>query len=98
MQKDEDLWGADASMFRPERWEDLKPMWKYLPFLGGPRMCPAQQMVLTQYGYLLVRFVQAFRRMDNKDVEMKFVEEHRMTKQSRNGVKVAFTEARETTR
>ena len=93
MQRDEDLWSADASTFRPERWETLKPKWNYLPFLGGPRICPAQQMVLTQLGYLLVRFVQEFRRMDNKDEEIRFVEEHRMTKQSRNGVKVAFTEA-----
>jgi len=91
MQRDEDLWGPDADMFRPERWEDLKPMWKYIPFLGGPRICPAQQMVLTQYGYLLVRFIQEFEGIENRDEEIKFVEEHRMTKQSRNGVKVAFS-------
>ena len=60
LQKDEDLWGPDATRFRPERWEKLKPMWKCIPFLGGPRICPAQQMVLTQYGYLLVRFIQEF--------------------------------------
>ena len=91
MQKDEDLWGPDADSFRPERWENLKPMWTYIPFLGGPRICPAQQMILTQYGYLLVRFVQEFECIENRDEEIKFVEEHRMTKQSRNGVKVAFS-------
>ena len=90
MQKDEDLWGPDAARFWPERWEKLKPMWTYIPFLGGPRICPAQQMVLIQYGYLLVRFVQEFECMENRDEGMRFVEEHRMTKQSRNGVKVAF--------
>ena len=90
MQKDEDLWGPDATRFRPEWWEKLKPMWKCIPFLGGPRICPAQQMVLTQYGYLSVRFIQEFECMENRDEEMRFVEEDRMRKQSRNGVKVAF--------
>ena len=93
MQRDPDLWGPDADTFRPERWENLKPMWNYVPFLGGPRICPAQQMVLTQYSYLLVRFVQEFDRMENRDPVLEFVEEHRMTKQSRNGVLVAFTGA-----
>ena len=33
MQQDQDLWGPDADVYRPERWEDLKPMWKYIPSL-----------------------------------------------------------------
>lgn len=95
MQKDQDLWGPDAAECHPERWEKLKPTWTYLPFLAGPRVCPAQQMVLTQYGYLLVRFAQEFERIDNRDDVFEFVEEHRMTKQSRNGVKVAFVPERQ---
>lgn len=90
MHQDEYVWGDDAKTFRPERWEKLKPTWAYVPFLGGPRTCPAQQMVLTQYGYLLVRLMQEFERMDNRDETTEFVEEHKMTKQSRNGAKVAF--------
>ena len=80
MQQDKDLWGPDADEFRPERWENLKPKWSYIPSLAGPRVCPAQQVVLTQYGCLLVRFVQRFESIANADEEYRFVEEHRLTK------------------
>ena len=41
------LYGEDADLFRPERWDpdinnliDLKDIrWGYLPFNGGPRIC-----------------------------------------------------------
>jgi Cytochrome P450 len=42
MQRREDLYGADALTFRPERWEDTglaDVKWGYLPFNGGPRLC-----------------------------------------------------------
>ena len=39
MHRDTALWGPDANEFRPERWENLKPGWKYVPFGGGPRIC-----------------------------------------------------------
>jgi hypothetical protein len=42
-----DLYGMDAELFRPERWDEDMPMqhdpvkakWGYLPFHGGPRIC-----------------------------------------------------------
>ncbi|OCT46538.1 Cytochrome P450 [Cladophialophora carrionii] len=42
-----DLYGLDAELFRPERWDEDMPLyrdstsakWGYLPFNGGPRMC-----------------------------------------------------------
>lgn len=42
-----DLYGMDAELFRPERWDEEMPMknnptnakWGYLPFHGGPRTC-----------------------------------------------------------
>ena len=40
MHRREDLWGKDAAEFRPERWEGLLPGFSYLPFNGGPRICP----------------------------------------------------------
>jgi cytochrome P450 len=39
MQRRTDLWGDDALLFRPERWEGRKSDWTWLPFSGGPRTC-----------------------------------------------------------
>jgi cytochrome P450 len=47
MHRRPDLYGMDAEVFRPERWEEDMPMnhnptnakWGYLPFNGGPRIC-----------------------------------------------------------
>ncbi|KAF8849555.1 putative cytochrome P450 alkane hydroxylase [Acephala macrosclerotiorum] len=39
MHRRKDLFGEDADEFIPERWEHLRPMWEYLPFNGGPRIC-----------------------------------------------------------
>jgi cytochrome P450 len=37
------VYGADASEFRPERWEgtnlEKEVGWGFMPFHGGPRMC-----------------------------------------------------------
>lgn len=67
LHQDPDIWGADAAEFRPERWHKMKPIWTFVPFLGGPRTCPAQQMVLTQCAYVLARFARAFERIENMD-------------------------------
>ncbi|KAI4140733.1 MAG: hypothetical protein L6R39_005677 [Caloplaca ligustica] len=42
MHRRTDLYGADADLFRPERWEDPKLVgirWAFLPFNDGPRAC-----------------------------------------------------------
>ncbi|KAI4264891.1 MAG: hypothetical protein L6R42_000005 [Xanthoria sp. 1 TBL-2021] len=47
MHRRPDLYGMDAELFRPERWEEDLPInqnpinakWGFLPFNGGPRMC-----------------------------------------------------------
>lgn len=47
MHRREELYGSDARVFRPERWDpnidnevNLKGIgWGYLPFNGGPRVC-----------------------------------------------------------
>ncbi|TKA57540.1 hypothetical protein B0A49_13148 [Cryomyces minteri] len=64
MQRREDLWGSDAGVFRPERWEGRKLDWGFLPFSGGPRVCLGQQYALTEAAYLVVRFLQRFDRID----------------------------------
>lgn len=39
MHRRKDLYGEDADVCRPERWEGLRPGWGFLPFNGGPRIC-----------------------------------------------------------
>lgn len=47
MHRRPDLYGMDAELFRPERWDEEMPLnlnetnskWGYLPFNGGPRIC-----------------------------------------------------------
>lgn len=42
MHRRTDLYGPDANLFRPERWEDSKLIgikWAFLPFNDGPRVC-----------------------------------------------------------
>lgn len=34
-----DLWGPDDDDFRPERWENKKMDWNFVPFSGAPRIC-----------------------------------------------------------
>lgn len=47
MHRRKDLWGEDATEFKPERFAGRKSGWEYLPFNGGPRICIGQQFALT---------------------------------------------------
>lgn len=87
---DRDIWGDDVDEFRPGRWVDRRPLWEFVPFLGGPRICPAQQQVLTQAVYVLVRLVREFERVENRNEVGEYVEAGGMTVESRNGVRIAL--------
>ncbi|KAJ8067347.1 hypothetical protein OCU04_004700 [Sclerotinia nivalis] len=94
LQRDSTIWGADADDFEPDRWLDAnRPLWEakwqYEPFLGGIRMCPAQNQVLIQFSYLLVRFAQEIQLINNKDEVFEYLERVTMTVESKNGVKIA---------
>jgi len=39
MHRRKDIYGPDADIFKPERWESLHLGWEFLPFGGGPRIC-----------------------------------------------------------
>ena len=56
-------------------------------------MCPAQNQVLTQLSYLLVRMAQTFRAVENRDSVWEYREEIKMTIESLNGVKIALNPA-----
>lgn len=67
MHRRTDFFGPDAETFRPERWEQLRPGWEYLPFNGGPRICLGQQYALTEAGYVTVRLCQEFAKLEDRD-------------------------------
>ena len=59
MHRRPDLYGMDAELFRPERWDEDMPLnhtavnakWGYLPFNGGPRIClGSESLQLDQAG------------------------------------------------
>ena len=62
-----DIWGPDVDEFKPERWVGRKPGWEFLPFNGGPRICLGQQFALTEAGYVIVRMLQKFDRIETYD-------------------------------
>ncbi|MCJ1313136.1 hypothetical protein MMC25_006813 [Agyrium rufum] len=90
---DRDIWGDDVQDFKPDRWISRKPQWEFVPFLGGPRMCPAQQQVLMHVVYILVRLTQRFESIESRDPVFEYVEKFTMAFESRSGVKVAFRQA-----
>ncbi|KAH5720028.1 hypothetical protein HBI17_255530 [Parastagonospora nodorum] len=63
-----DLYGMDAAIFRPERWDEPVPLhansattkYCYIPFGAGPRMCPGMDFALTETAYTIVRILQEF--------------------------------------
>ncbi|KAF3490783.1 n-alkane-inducible cytochrome P450 [Arthroderma uncinatum] len=94
MHRRTDLYGADAEVFRPERWEDgrLQPRWGYLPFNGGPRICLGQQYALTEAAYVTVRMAQEFQVLESRDAGP-WEESLTLTLCSLNGTKVSVTPA-----
>lgn len=87
--KDKDVWGEDAEEFRPERWEQRKPFWSFIPFGGGPRRCPAEMLVLAQASYVVARLAQQYSRIESRDPEP-YVPVVRITPANKNGVKIAL--------
>lgn len=70
MHRRTDIYGPDAEEFRPERWapeEGLRPGWGYLPFNGGPRICVGQQFALAEASYTIVRLLQEFGGIEDRD-------------------------------
>ena len=48
---------------------DIDSMQEYLPFNGGPRICIGQQFALTEASYTIVRLMQEFKGIENRDPE-----------------------------
>ncbi|KAI3530023.1 hypothetical protein CSPX01_15105 [Colletotrichum filicis] len=90
MHRDPDYWGPDAAEFRPERWKSVRPLWHFVPFGGGPRICPAHILVATETAYVLTRFCQRFKNLEARD-DRPYVPVMRVGPSSLHGVKVAVT-------
>jgi len=66
--RSKDIWGEDAAIFKPERWESIPEganaipgIWgNQLSFLGGPRACIGYRFSLIEMKALLFTLVRAF--------------------------------------
>lgn len=67
LHRNKEYWGEDAEEFRPERWENIRPTWEYIPFNGGPRICPGQQFAITQISLVLFKMLRAFEKIEARD-------------------------------
>jgi cytochrome P450 len=92
MHRDPDVWGDDAEDFCPERWGTARPLWNFVPFGGGPRICPAQAMVDTECSYVLFRLFSKFKGIEARDSEP-YTAVMRVGPSNKHGCKVAFSVA-----
>jgi len=83
-----DIWGEDAEMFNPERFQGRKLGWEFLPFNGGPRICIGQQFALTESSYVTVRLLQRFDKMESLETDPIVKHNLTLTNCSANGVKI----------
>ncbi|EPE24762.1 Cytochrome P450 [Glarea lozoyensis ATCC 20868] len=90
---DPEIWGEDANEFKPERWQNLKQSWNFIPFMGGRRICPAQQNVLTDVACIMVRLMQKYKALENRDECYEYVDRIVFTRESKHGAKVGFIPA-----
>ncbi|KAF9886944.1 hypothetical protein FE257_010685 [Aspergillus nanangensis] len=88
LHRNPEAFGTDPEAFRPDRWESLKPGWAYMPFGGGPRMCPGRKFALVEATYTLVRLAQYAKRIEPRD-EKAWEELLSFTCVNRHGTRVA---------
>jgi cytochrome P450 len=84
-----------VEVFRPERWETVRPTnCEFMGFGGVNRECLGRQKVLVEVAYVLVRLAERFDVLESRD-ELDWVGELKMTCKSKNGCKVALHRERE---
>ncbi len=59
--KKKNLWGEDADLFRPERFQQMSTdKYAYFPFGGGPRLCVGKSLAEMEIKTILARLVKKF--------------------------------------
>ncbi|CAJ0550188.1 Ff.00g101180.m01.CDS01 [Fusarium sp. VM40] len=73
IQLNPEIWGADAEVFKPERWdgEAVSPF-AMETFSNGPRICPGKALALLNMKVLLVGMVREFKFEIQEDEELEF--------------------------
>ncbi|KAK3377980.1 cytochrome P450 [Podospora didyma] len=94
LQRRQDVYGADADEFRPERWQAMeklgeRPRWEFLPFSAGPRSCMGQAYGMVEMVYIVARMAQEFDNVQNKN-DGPWVEKWSITLSSAEGTKVGL--------
>lgn len=85
---------ADPSLFSPERWYSWQPRpWEYIPFNGGPRICPGQNFAMTEMAYCIVRLLQKYDRIEYRGDWHAQQDKTDVISRPALGVPVAFYEA-----
>lgn len=86
----EEYWGADANVFRPERWDTDSPAhFTYIPFLAGPRMCIGYQFAINTASYVTIRLIQQVESLKAADDEP-WKEELGLSMTSADGARVSL--------
>ncbi|KAI0541631.1 cytochrome P450 monooxygenase CYP539B5 [Xylaria digitata] len=86
---------ADPSLFSPERWYSWQPRpWEYIPFNGGPRICPGQNFAMTEMAYCIVRMLQKYDRIEYRGDWHAQQDKMAVISRPALGVPVAFYEAK----
>uniref|UniRef100_A0A093W1C4 Cytochrome P450 n=1 Tax=Talaromyces marneffei PM1 TaxID=1077442 RepID=A0A093W1C4_TALMA len=91
-----DIYGDDAEIWRPERWEELKLStlaWKFIPFGGGVHVCPGQNLAMNRVAFTVARIVKVFDSIENRDPVAEFIPLYKLVTASQNGVKVSLHKA-----
>ncbi|KAI9668556.1 MAG: hypothetical protein M1831_000995 [Alyxoria varia] len=94
MQHRADIWGPDVEDFKPERWDDHRAGYEFVPFAGGPRKCIGQQFALTEASYTIVRLLQRFDDIENVEPPGPIRFHHALTNSSGTGIQVRLHAAK----
>lgn len=87
------IWGEDAEVFDPERWNRFKPKTnEFMPFGAGPRACVGRQKALMETSYFVVRMLRAFKSIEAKD-EREWTGEVQITAKNLHGCLVGMVAA-----